>query len=217
MPSLFAHLITSYGYGMVAALVCIESFGIPVPGETALIVAGAYAATTQKMNVILVVVFAASGGILGDNIGYWIGRRFGYWLVLTYGHYLGLTEARIKVGQLLFFRHGRRVVFIGRFLPALRELAAFLAGTNQMAWKPFLIANAAGALSWASLYGFGAYMLGKGAGGATETVQIVIGVVAAVVFVALTAYLYLHEKTLESEAEAALPGPLRRVPLWHRR
>lgn len=213
MPDALAHLMTQYGYWAVAALVCIESFGIPVPGETSLIVAGAYAATTSKMSIWLVVPAAAGGGILGDNIGFWIGRRYGYRLLLRYGHYVGLTEGRIKLGQYLFLRHGRWIVFIGRFVPVLRELAAFTAGLNRMAWRPFLLANASGAVLWASFYGFGAYLLGAGAQAAAQPVEIGIGTGACVLFVILSIYLYKHEKTLETKAQRALPGPLRRSTL----
>lgn len=216
MPDI-SHLIAENGYWMVAMLVCVESFGVPVPGETALIVAAAYAATTAKLNVFLVIASAVAGGVIGDNLGFLLGRRFGYWLLVHYGHYIAVTEPRIKVGQYLFLRHGRRVVFAARFLPVMRELAAFLAGANRMRWQPFLIANAAGAVLWASAYGFGAWWLGKSAGGATATVQWIIGGVAAFVFIALGCWLWVHEQRLEGEAEAALPGPLHRPGFWRRR
>ena len=203
MTEFFSQLITQYGYWTVAALVCIESFGIPVPGETALIMASAYAATTAKMNIWLVVLSATGGAVLGDNIGFWLGQQFGYWLLIRYGHYVGLSELRIKVGQYLFLRHGQRVVFVSRFLPLMREISAFLAGANQMKWKPFLTANAAGALFWAFLYGFGAYGLGKGADAATQGVEIWIGVLTGAALVALMVYFHRHEKRLEGEAERA--------------
>ena len=206
------HLVSQYGYLVVAGLVCLESFGVPVPGETSLIAAGAFAATEHGLNVWLVVAAAAAGGIVGDNIGYWLGRKFGYWLVLRYGHYVGITDARIKVGQYLFHEHGSRVVFIGRFLPVLRELAAFMAGVNQMSWRSFLVANAAGAVLWASFYGFGSYLLGAGAQGTAHTVQIGIWAAVCTVSLSLAIYLHRHEKWLEQEAQRVLPGPLRPEP-----
>lgn len=215
MPDI-AHLISEYGYGMVAALVMVESLGVPVPGETALIAASAFAAT-GKLKLWLVIVCAAGGGVIGDNIGFLLGQRFGYWLLVHYGHYIFVTPPRIKAGQYLFLRHGRRVVFFGRFLPVLRELAAFLGGANQMRWVPFLIANTAGAIIWASVYGGGAWLLGKSANGADTVVQIVIGIIATAVFLALSWYLWKHEQELEAEAEKALPGPLRKPAFWRQR
>ncbi len=209
MTDTLAHLITQYGYWVVAGLVCMESLGIPVPGETSLIAAGAFAATQNNLNVWLVVAAAALGGIVGDNIGYWVGRKFGYWLMLRYGHYVGITDARIKLGRYLFVEHGGRVVFVGRFVPVLREIAALMAGVNHMSWRTFLVANAAGAVMWASLYGFGAYLLGEGARGTAHIVQIGIWTAVCAMSIGLAVYLHKHEKRLEHEAQVALPGPLR--------
>jgi len=108
-----------------------------------------------------VIAAAALGAILGDNVGYWLGREFGYPLLLRYGRHVGLTETRIKLGQYLFLRHGGKVVFFGRFIAVLRVLAAFLAGVNRMEWRSFLIANAAGGVLWSLVYGVGAYLFGS--------------------------------------------------------
>ena len=98
---------------MVAALVALESMGLPVPGETTLIAAALYAGTTHELNIVAVVLTAAAGAIIGDNVGFWLGREFGYRLLLRYGARLGLTERKIKLGQYLFLRHGGKVVFWG--------------------------------------------------------------------------------------------------------
>jgi membrane protein DedA with SNARE-associated domain len=209
MPDLLAHLVSPYAYLIVAALICIESFGVPVPGETSLIIASVYAATSGALDIWILVPAAIAGAVVGDNIGFWIGERYGYRLALRFGHYVGLTEARIKLGQYLFLRHGRRIVFIGRFVPVLRELTAFIAGVNQMAWKPFLLANASGATVWASFYGFGAYLLGVGAQDAAQSVEIGIAVGVSALFGIVSLYVFRHEEALEAEAERALPGPLR--------
>lgn len=205
-----AQLIEHYGYWMLAGLVAVESFGIPVPGETALIAAAVYAGTSERMDIYLVIATAALAGIAGDNAGFMLGRKFGAHLLLRHGHRVGLTEARIKVGKYLFKRHGSRAVFAGRFLPVLRECVAFLAGANRMRWGPFLFANAAGALFWATFYGTGSYLLGSGAADAMRNVQIAIGIVTTLAFIALMIFLYRHEKRLEKSAENAFPGPLKR-------
>jgi membrane protein DedA with SNARE-associated domain len=112
--------------------------GLPLPGESALVLAALYA-SRHDQNISGVEAAAATGAVLGDNIGYWVGREFGYRLLLR---------------QYLFLRHGGMVVFFGRFVAFLRVLAAFLAGVNRMDWGRFLLANEG--ILWASVVGFGA-------------------------------------------------------------
>jgi membrane protein DedA with SNARE-associated domain len=131
------HLITTYGYWAVGGTVALESIGIPVPGETALVAAAATAATTHALALWIVIAAAAAGAVLGDNIGFTIGRTLGYWLLLRLARHAWISERRIKLGRYLFLRHGGTVVFFGRFVAVLRELAAFLAGVNRMSWPRF--------------------------------------------------------------------------------
>jgi len=118
------HLISHYGYPAIAAVVGLESMGIPLPGETMLVLSAIYAGTHSDLHIAGVIAAAALGAIVGDNVGYWVGREFGYPLLVRYGRYVGLTEARIKLGQYMFLRHGGKVVFFGRFFAGLRVLAA---------------------------------------------------------------------------------------------
>src|SRR5215831_17725291 len=159
-PEYLTHLISTYGYLAIAVIIGLESMGLPLPGESTLVLAALYA-SRHDHNIVGVVAAAATGAILGDNIGYWIGRECGYRLLLRYRSYVGLSMSKIKVGQYLFLRHGAKVVFFGRFVAILRVLAAFLAGVNRMEWKTFLIANAAGGVLWSVVYGFGAYLFGS--------------------------------------------------------
>ncbi len=207
-------MIGQYGYVGVALAVAVESVGIPFPGETTLLAAAIYAGSTHHLNIALVIASAALGAILGDNIGFWIGREFGYRFLLRHGGYVRLTEPRIKLGQFLFLRHGGKVVFFGRFVTVLRALAAFLAGANRMTWPRFLVFNVAGGVIWASAYGAGAYLLG-------EQVHHVLGPAGVGLFAAAVAlmvggfvFLRCHEKRLQGEAERALRGPL--APARHR-
>src|SRR5438445_3918072 len=154
------HLLTTYGYWAVLIFVAIESTGIPFPGETMLLVAAIYAGTTHRLSILLVIVAAACGAILGDNLGFIIGRTGGYRLLRRYGRYIRLDERKLKLGQYLFMKHGGKVVFFGRFVAVLRAWAAFLAGVNRMPWPDFLFFNAAGGITWATIYGLGAYYLG---------------------------------------------------------
>lgn len=199
-----------YGYGAVAGLVAMESFGVPVPGETTLIAASLLAATGRVFDIWFVVAAAAGGAVLGDNIGYLIGRAVGFRLLVRYGHYVRLTEGRIKISLYLFDRHGTKIVFFGRFVSVLRALAALLAGANCMRWGRFLAANAAGGIAWAAAYGALGYGLGKGASRLTGPVGIALGVTAAIVIIVMILYVRRREVRLEAQAERSWPGPLRR-------
>ena len=181
-PENLTHLIATYGYLAIAVIIGLESMGLPLPGESALVIAALYA-SRHDHNIARCVAAAATGAILGDNIGYWIGREFGYRLLLRYGGYIGLTASKIKLGQYLFLRHGGKVVFFGRFVAILRILAAFLAGVNRMDWRRFLLANAAGGIVWASVVGFGAYAFGKTVLRVTGPVGIVLVIVSAALIV----------------------------------
>jgi membrane protein DedA with SNARE-associated domain len=123
-----SHLIASYGYWAVFALVGLESLGIPLPGETALIIAGAYAGSTHSLSAWAVFAVASAGAIIGDNAGFWIGRKGGYRLARTYGPKIRLDERKLKITRYLFDTYGPKVVFFGRFTALLRTYASDLAG-----------------------------------------------------------------------------------------
>lgn len=203
-------LIAKFGYLAVAAIVGLESVGLPLPGEATLIAAAVYAGTTQRLNIWLVIACASLGAIVGDNLGFWIGRELGFRLLIRWGSYVGLTESRIKVGQYLFQLHGGKIVFFGRFFAVLRIWAALLAGVNQMAWPKFLLFNAGGAVLWAAIYGLGAYCLGHALESFTRPAAIVLGIVGLLALIALLVFTKRHEAELVARAEAALPGPIRR-------
>ncbi len=201
-------LLTTYGYWAVFACIAIESTGIPFPGETMLLVASIYAGTTHQLSLPLVIAAAASGAILGDNLGFWAGREGGYRLLRRYGRFLRLDERKLKLGLYLFMRHGGKVVFFGRFVALLRMWAAFLAGTNRMGWKRFLLFNALGGMLWATLYGAGGYLLGDNVHRLTGPMGIVAIVLAVLTLLAFLVFVRRNEHRLEEEAERTLPGPL---------
>jgi membrane protein DedA with SNARE-associated domain len=203
------HLVSTYGYWAVGVIVGLESIGIPLPGETMLIAAATYAGATHRLDITFVIGAAAAGAIIGDSIGFWLGREIGFPLLHKYGPRVGLTEPRLKLGQYLFLRHGGKVVFFGRFVALLRTLAAFLAGANGMFWPRFLFFNAAGGMFWASLFGLGAYSFGElierlaaPLGLALLGLAIVGGIISLIV-------VRRHERILIEHAERAIPGPLR--------
>src|SRR4051794_14159865 len=162
LASALDDLLTNFGYLAVFAIIGIESLGVPAPGETMLVIAGIYAGATHNLEIAGVIAAATLGAIIGDNIGYAIGRKGGYRLLLKYGHKIRIRESHIKVARYIFDRHGPKVVFFGRFVAILRTYAAFLAGVGQMEWRRFLVANAAGGIVWALIFGLAAFYGGEG-------------------------------------------------------
>lgn len=204
------HLLTTYGYLAVLVFVGIESIGIPFPGETMLLIAAIYAGTSHRLFIPFVIAAAASGAILGDNIGFWVGREGGFRLLRRYGRYIRLDERKLKLGLYLFRKHGGKVVFFGRFIAVLRALAAFLAGTNRMSWPRFLLFNALGGIVWATLYGMGGYLLGNNIQRFTGPIGTITIILAVLIILVLFILLRRNEHHLEDEADKAFPGSLDR-------
>src|ERR1700712_3562250 len=202
------HLIMTFGYFAVFAIVGLESVGIPLPGETVLVAASIYAATTGNLNIWIIFVVAASAAIIGDNIGYWIGNKGGYKLARKYGHKIRLDERKLKVGRYVFDRHGGKVVFFGRFVSVLRTFAAFIAGTVHMSWPRFLAFNAAGGIVWAGLVTFGFYLAGNTLEKFSGTINVVLISLAVLVVIAVFLIVRRQTNLLADKAEAAYPGPL---------
>ena len=200
--------LKDYGYLAVFIVVGMESIGVPVPGETMLIAASLYAGSTHNLSIVLIVLVAAAGAIVGDNIGYLVGRTGGWRLLRRYGHRVGIDERRLKLGRYLFLRHGGKVVFFGRFVSILRTYAAALAGANHMPFRRFFPFNASGGIVWATIYGLGyyyaAHLLKK-----LNTPFTLVAVVAAVaVAVAMFFFIRRNVDEWEDRAERALPGPI---------
>ena len=208
MTATIAQLVQTYGYWAVFLAVGLESLGVPIPGETTLIAAALFAGATHRLSLVYLVIVAGVAAIAGDNLGYLIGRAGGYRLLRRYGHRVRVDETKLKVGRYLFDRHGGGVVFTGRFITVLRTYAAFLAGTNLMSWRRFLLYNAAGGILWAVLIGAGAYLLGAAVHQVSTIVTVTGGVLLVVIVIVLVFYLRRHMKRLERKAEQAYPGPL---------
>jgi membrane protein DedA with SNARE-associated domain len=178
--------VRTAGYPAMFLLIAAESSGVPVPGETALI-AAAVLASQGHMAIELVIPLAALAAIVGDNIGYLIGRRGGRWLLERPGAFQPQRLRALENGESFFARHGPKAVFLGRFVLGLRVWASWLAGATHMRWRSFALWNALGCIAWASLIGLVAYFLGHSAGGAIEAfgiyglVAIVLAIVSGVV------------------------------------
>ncbi len=205
--------VSHYGYAAIFCVVAIESAGIPFPGETTLLSAAIFAGHSHSLghdslNIFGVVAAAAAGAIVGDNIGFWVGRTLGFRLLARYGRLIHLDEGRLKLGQYLFLKRGGAVVFFGRFVAVLRAFAAFLAGANRMGPWRFFAFNAAGGILWASLFGTLGFVFGAEAHRIAGPIGI-IGVAAALAIFAFGWRFYKrNEARLIAEAQAALPGPL---------
>jgi membrane protein DedA with SNARE-associated domain/membrane-associated phospholipid phosphatase len=153
-------LLETYGYLAVLLLVGLESLGMPLPGETALLTASAYAAAGH-LSIVGVIAAAAIGAVLGDAGAYWIGRTGGLALVRRYGRLLRVDDAKLERAQEFFRRHGGKTVFFGRFVSLLRMLAALLAGVTRMPYGRFSVYNATGGLCWALVFGSLGYWFGR--------------------------------------------------------
>ncbi|WP_376797362.1 DedA family protein [Thermogemmatispora sp.] len=150
-----------WGYPAVALFIMIESSGIPFPGETMLLLASFLAGVDRQLLIPLVIVCAALGAIVGDNLGYLLGRHGGRPLVERFGRYIFLKPEHLERAERFFARHGDKTVFFGRFIAVLRAWAAFLAGVNRMPWRTFLFYNAAGGIVWATVFGLLGYFAGR--------------------------------------------------------
>ncbi|PSH03373.1 MAG: hypothetical protein CXZ00_12485 [Acidobacteria bacterium] len=160
MNTVITELIASYGYVILFLLVGLESLGIPLPGETALIIAAAYAAAGH-LSISTVIATAALAAILGDNGGYWVGRRGGLALIRRYGRFVRLDEAKIDRVHGFFHKHGAKTVFVGRFIALLRTWAAVLAGVGEMKYSTFTLFNITGGITWAVFFGTLGYTFGR--------------------------------------------------------
>ena len=179
MTSFFSH----HGLPLLFAAVAIESFGVPVPGEAALIAFGVLA-SRGHYSIVVVIAVAAAAAIVGDNLGFWlIGRRGGHALVARYAWVERRTRTVLPRAEALIGRYGGRAVFFGRFVSVLRETIAWVAGLAGMSWPRFLFWNALGGIVWAIAVGSLAYFGGKALADAVSRYGLYAG--AAVVVVGL--------------------------------
>jgi membrane protein DedA with SNARE-associated domain len=154
------HLVTTFGYVIVAMLILLECAGFPLPGETALLVAAGFAGA-GKLSIAAVIIIAASAAIFGDAGGYWLGRLLGRGFVERWGKYVGLNEKKMKFLEGFFIKHGPPTVFFGRFISILRTYSALFAGISKMPYITFTIFNALGGMLWATVFGIIGYVFGQ--------------------------------------------------------
>jgi membrane protein DedA with SNARE-associated domain len=201
-----AEFVSNYGIWLVAAFIALESIGIPLPAEAALIAAGLFAARTHGIDIWSLIAAGTVAAIFGEIVGFWIGRQFGHQLLMRYGARLGFTEGRIRIGQWLLVRYGGRFVFIARFLPFLRNIAAVLAGTNSMAQHSFYFASATAAAAWIITYGLSAYSFGGAFANFASPAAVVLGLAATLIVLATPVLILRYERSLLVEVERQFPG-----------
>ena len=157
-------IITGAGYPAIFLLVMADCMGIPMPGETARLIAAGAAGTGTAFNIWGVIAAATAGAIVGDTIGYWIGRRGGRPLLQGIMKRFGIRQAHLEKAETFFARHGAPAVFFGRSFSYLRVLTALLAGVSRMRYPQFLFFNILGGIVWACVVGFAGYTCGKNLG-----------------------------------------------------
>jgi undecaprenyl-diphosphatase len=160
LASIFS-VASNLGYPALAIFVAVESLGVPVPGETAVIFAG-IAAASGRLSIVAVIIIASASAIVGDNIGFVIGRRGGRALLERPGRFAAERRRVLEIGDPFFERHGAKAVFLGRWITGLRVWTSWLAGASDMSWPTFLIFNALGGTAWATSVGLAAYYGGHG-------------------------------------------------------
>src|SRR6202140_4684091 len=197
-------LIQVHGPWIISVVVALESAGVPLPGETILVAAALLAAATNQIDIAVVVAAAAAGAIVGDGIGYTVGRRFGMRLLRKYARYIRLDENRFLIRRYLFFWYGNSVVFFGRFIAVLRMFAALLSGANSMPAGRFFFFNVTGGICWACLFRFGAYAVGVEIYKISGTLSVIsLGLFFAAGY-ALSIFIRRNEVTLRRRAKVAL-------------
>jgi membrane-associated protein len=187
------------GY-VLPAIIGLESMGIPSPGETAL-VAAAILASQGKLQIWLVLVIGVGSAILGDNIGYLLGRVLGRDVLEARGPLRAHRRRAIAAGDRFFSRHGPKTVFLARWIALVRFAAAWLAGINRMPFRQFFFWNALGGITWGITFGLAGYYGGHAATGVFATAGIVGAVILGAMFVGLAVYLTVRERRREASAE----------------
>jgi membrane protein DedA with SNARE-associated domain/membrane-associated phospholipid phosphatase len=204
-------LIGQFGYLIVFFGVMAESMGVPLPGETILIAAGVM---VQRGHLDLgdAVAFGVLGAVVGDQIGYWVGREGGRPFVLRWGRYVLITPERLGRAEAFFARHGGKAVFLARFVTGLRVFGALVAGMSRMHWRTFFLYNALGGAVWATAAVAAGYLLGgslvlleRWAGRATGLLLVLL----AVAFAFYLAYRWVasHRERLVGYGESFLARP----------
>ena len=197
-----ASLVADYGLFLLFVLVAMESAGVPLPGETALVAAGVLA-SRGDMDIVAVIAVAATAAIVGDNVGYWAGRLGGRKLLQRWGPLERHASRVLPWSERFFARHGPKTIFLGRFVAVLRVTAAWLAGISKMHWWLFFVWNAAGGICWAIAVGLVAYFAGQAAAEAIGRYGLIAGgAIVVLLVVGAVVFRFIRRRMLGAESEA---------------
>ncbi len=197
----FLSVTQNLGLPVLGLLVGIEALGVPLPGETAVIFAG-LAANQGRLSIVAVIVVAASGAIIGDNIGFLIGRRGGRALLERPGRFAEERRRVLEIGDPFFERHGPKAVFLGRWITGLRVWTSWLAGASDMRWPTFMVWNALGGTAWAASVALAAYYGGTGVEKVFSKIGLYGGIAAGVLVVLAVFYVRRRLKQRRTAAAA---------------
>ena len=192
---------SSWALVLLFLLIAVESAGVPLPGETALVASGVLA-SQSKLNIVVVIVVASAAAIIGDNAGYWIGRKGGRKVLERWSLVNRHAKRVLPRAERLFAKHGGKTVFFGRFIAILRITAAWMAGISHMPWWRFLLFNAAGGILWATLVGLVAYYSGEAAASAIQTYGLYAAGAIVVLVIAVFFGLRWWERRMVGERES---------------
>ena len=198
MLEYLTHFVEQYGYFAVALLVTVEGFGVPLPGETAVVVAAAFAAR-GSLNIVGVVISTTLGTVLGGTGGYWIGHVGGRSLLDRYGHLLRLDAKRMAKTEAYFERHGVKTVFFARFVALLRIFGSLMAGVAHMPFATFSAVNFAGGLLWAVTFSALGFLFGKNLSKLDDYLGEVGLVMSALVVIGYLVYRWREQHSQKSE------------------
>ena len=195
-------LVHDYGLIALFLVVMLESGGVPLPGETALVAAAIFA-SQGNLDIAEVIAVAAVAAIVGDNIGYWVGRAYGRKLLAWFGPLRRWTDRVLPRSERFFKRHGGKTIFLARFFSVLRVTAAWVAGISRMHWWSFFLWNAAGGICWAALVGLIAYYVGHAAADAIDRYGLFAGLaIVALLALAAGGLHFWKKRILRAETES---------------
>jgi membrane protein DedA with SNARE-associated domain len=192
------HLIENYGLFFLFGIICLESAGLWLPGETALIAAGVYA-SKGHLSITAIIVVATVAAIVGDNIGYWLGREVGRPLLHRYATLRRFADRVLPPAERFFARHGGKAVFLARFFGGVRVTGAWMAGITRMSWWRFLFWNALGGIVWAAAVGLIAFYAGKAAADAIARYGVYAAIVGGLLLVAVIVVLHVWRRRVVEE------------------
>jgi membrane protein DedA with SNARE-associated domain len=192
-------LVRDYGLIIVFLAIALETAGLPLPGETALVVA-AVAASQGKYSIEWVITIAAAAAIIGDNIGYWLGRKLGRGFLQRYDVVRRFSERVLPPAERFFRRHGGKSIFFARWFSGFRIAGAWIAGFAHMPWWRFFIWNALGGIAWAVSVSLVAYYAGQAAADAIDHYGLIGGAVVAGLVIALVVAVHFWRRRVVEES-----------------